>query len=373
MRIENMMLYMMGILFFNILIYIKVDKYKYFIVILFDIIFAIMIATTNCADYGEYEWIYSYASQISNMDGLFESRYYSMGNIEPGYLLSNKIAYELGMLFFEFRYVLYCACLFIIFLSVHKHCKNIFWVMLLYMIYPMLIDVIQIRNFVADVILLFALGILHSSAINKMKYILLIVIGMTFHAISFAYIFILPVYQFIDKLSKKIIWIVFIIMLLTGYIFMNQDNLREVMLLAAIAFERGSTYFGDSIGIRQCFSNIIMLALVIVSYLANYVKKINSDFSKSVHALNMLMFFVSPLFLLDSETSRLVRACLLPNYILWAMCIEKISKFSSRLCIYSIFTLLVVGYMCMNFLFGVGLEQIPIIINNNEIINLLLF
>ena len=52
----------------------------------------------------------------------------------------------------------------------------------------------------------------------------------------------------IDKLSKKIIWIVFIIMLLTGYIFMNQDNLREVMLLAAIFHKDVNIFDNNKIG-----------------------------------------------------------------------------------------------------------------------------
>lgn len=130
------------------------------------------------ADYSNYYWRYTYGHDIL---------------IDPGYTFLNTFFYKLGLDYRQFKTIVSFICLLLIFRTIKIFSRDFSFCSALFLIFPLIIDVTQFRNFIAYSIVYAALPLLfHDTRKSLYEYVALIFVASSIHASSFFYmIFIL--------------------------------------------------------------------------------------------------------------------------------------------------------------------------------------
>ena len=196
------MLYMtIWIAFFIILsLYDKTDVWLFRVsLILLTIMFAF---TYNNADYDNYLIEYIRSEKMDWRDS------------EPVWILLMHIFSKLQLPFSVFRAAIFMCAIALINSTISKICNQINFLLLLYFIYPFIIDVTQIRNFFAMSILVFALKYLAAkSRTSIIKFILCIIIATMIHNIFIVYLILIPVKLFSFRKAVLIFIVAFTVMI----------------------------------------------------------------------------------------------------------------------------------------------------------------
>src|SRR5690606_36363448 len=121
--------------------------------------------------------------------------------IDPAYLdsTSTEIGYKYLMLFFktmgfDYHFVMILISflgLSIISSSIDRYFSNKknYWILIIYLIYPFFFDLVQIRNFIGFVLIVYSFRFLiFNKPNNSLKFILTILIGTLFHNIMWLYL-----------------------------------------------------------------------------------------------------------------------------------------------------------------------------------------
>ncbi len=169
-------------------------------------------------------------------------QYGVMNRFELGFSYLMFFSVKLGLSYQQFNVFVATVGLFLIGISLYKYCRYPFLTLCLYSLYPFVFDVVQIRNFLAEAIILFAIRYLIEFNIkNLIKYIGFCAIAMLFHVSSAFYLLFLVAY------IKNYATIVRIITITTiGYIvvWMLFPGLVRGLFLAfgnSAYFDEGST------------------------------------------------------------------------------------------------------------------------------------
>ncbi|HFU3980232.1 TPA: EpsG family protein [Streptococcus suis] len=290
---------------------IKDSKFINTVIVLF--IWIIMGFNYSNADYLNYQ--YSYL--------LIGSNYYS-SNMEIGYQFLMKISNYLDLTYQQFVMVISMVGLLLITSTIKKYSNHPNTVLALYMIFPLLLDTVQLRGFLSMSIVVFAIRYLEvENKINIFKYLSLIAIAFSIHFSAFFY-FLFIIIFFIDE--KKILAIsasvTLFFVVFQSKIFQIASIVIPIARLKRYSFGMNISYTTFFIYILYILFNIFIVFKVRKEYEKQYLKfhddKIilkRRSFLTIVLKLNYISLLILPFIMTALEYFRIHRNILILNYI----------------------------------------------------------
>lgn len=363
------MLFLCGwlILFFISCYYNKKGKSVFVIGVIFlTILFSF---TIDNADYINYLKEYTEAATMNWND------------TEPIWILLMHIGNVLGLSFAFFRALLFIMSIILMFSTVSKITDQINMVLLLYTIYPFIIDSTQIRNFFAMALLIYALQFLASCKKNNiLKYILLVIGASLVHNIFIVYI-VLVVVKFLD--FKKSIMFTSILFLVVLILFKLLPN---IVLLYFSDYHNGAAH-ADKYVIKNLVSILMIIALALFYFMVvlgaiwankqftniQASKELSNEKIEFMQTLLKCILLISISFLLNiysMDFSRVLRNMVVVEY---AIVISAIDKLREKTKIYLRIMIGISIYACWVFIYYPYSETVFLPIFNNYFFNYLNF
>ncbi len=252
--------------------------------------------------------------------GLYEGTV--IRDIEPGTRILMDFFNSLGFSYHGFLCVFGAIGLGLIAYTIYKRSKNISFVAALYLIFPFVLDAIQIRNFIAMALIIFGINFLITQKrLWWLKYAVINLIAVSFHSFALVCFAFIP----LAFMNRKKIWLVTSIL----FIFESCLIINKSLLLSMLSFvmdpERLNAYFGSGLYSNPGVSTIVISSLIIILSLAiitmarirvkdkKLLKMIN--FSEKVFAVCVLLI---PILFYSTTIMRLVRSMLLLVSIVFA-------------------------------------------------------
>lgn len=194
-----------------------------------------------------------------------EAYYYEYTNMlkpnwndtEPLWMFIQYVFRTLKIPFWGFRLFIFFSGILLIFktLSIVTKDKNI--ILLFYMIYPFMLDMVQIRNFLAMSILIYAIKyLIEERTHNLIKYIFLILAASLIHNVFIIYLVLIFI-RIVKKIDYRF-WIVVILLMFVG-IMMIFDNISSIVLFLFGNYHGGG--FARKYVMYGLVSNEMMLGL----------------------------------------------------------------------------------------------------------------
>ena len=229
-------------------------------IVIISILFILMGLNTNNPDYQYYEEIFHRAQ-----NGI------SIISVETGFLFLLTLASKIGMNYPQFLMIYTAVGLILIGNSLILYTRKPILAIVCYFCYPFFLDLVQIRQFMAMAIFVFACRyLLHYSKSNLIKYCLLIFFASTQHLIALAFLFFLIVYF---KDSKKILYTSILLGILA---FAGSRLIYNSMLIQNILALRNKEYIAGSSTAQSIMYPLFHVILVIFCYILFYANSKNS-------------------------------------------------------------------------------------------------
>lgn len=230
-----------------------------------------------------------------------------------GYYLINCLCKSLGMNYYHSRFVVYGIGFIVLLAAFNRMRINKYAALLLYMLFPMMIDSTQTRSFVAMALITLAITFLINGRIrDKIVFLALIVFSGGFHPICYVY---LPL-AVCDpkKVEKRFIWPVVLFSLVFANRFMS-SILSDFILMRMDGFSAGRAglFFTSRVGGQwvkfSATAGVIVLvynmrAAILLSSGSTIVEK---RFSNIVMYCALFSLAFLPFYFWHSEFSRLLR------------------------------------------------------------------
>lgn len=241
---------------------------------------------------------------------------------EFGFLFLCRVFRNLGLSYQQFLIILSFICLLILYQSLKKYSGNILLVIMLYCIFPFVLDCIQIRSFLAELIVLYSLRYLITNKRgNSCKYFVGILIATSMHYFAAIYLILL-----ISKLPFKkkqmiayfgVIIVLVMVVSYTDFIpimvnkVLHSNKVYENFINRARfgfiipCFYQFVSFVIFWIGYKKCIElNNETLVITMRHYALNVLFRIN-----------VLMFILFPFYIFTFNFFRVYRVILIINYI----------------------------------------------------------
>lgn len=296
-----MLLYIIGLIL--IILSLFENKSKFCCILLLLYMIMLMAYSYGNADYSTYELYYTlYGNNISfstlfSNNGLFKTMCY--------------IFTKFGLSYKELLIFMTLLGFYNLFSAANKFLinKNILFV--LYFLYPYLMDITQIRNFLAMTFLIKGCSFLIKDG-NKVKSCLLFciydLIASLLH-VTFVFYLVFLLIKFINKKNIKYIapMLFFIEVVVFKYI--------QEIISALTNIDKTDFYFNENISAFTLIVIIIyfIINIVIVYYISN--KHRNEKWINNIYKINILMVLTIPVIYHSFEFLRLYRNVFFLNYI----------------------------------------------------------
>lgn len=248
-------------------IFLLINKIIYFLVFL--VLWLLFAFNTVNNDRGNYCSLYYYINNSGNFNR----------GIEIGFQLCMKYAYDLGFTYEQFQILIATIFLFAISLYIKEYSLDPLFNLILYAIFPFVLDTIQLRNSLALVFILMAFHYLYKANIEKKKiyviaFAIFILIASLFHQVALIYL-LYSIALYDTKKVKKIVCIVFMAEILTIFLFPRYIDAIG-MIFPKVQFYINRGQFSTKLITKFLFL-ILIVAIPIIFHLLNYnSKKINS-------------------------------------------------------------------------------------------------
>lgn len=190
-------------------IYAK-QKIKNLDMIIIGFICILLFFATDVPDFENYERVYNYIGAGAN--------YISTG---VGWLYLCKLGNIIGFTYKEFEIAIFFVCALLIRSIINRFIyerKYQVYIWALYLLFPVLLECVQIRFFVAETIVLFSIPFLtEKKVLGYLKFLICLMFASSIHSATFFYILfiLIPV---LNKIKKMLMIIIFFssIMILIG-------------------------------------------------------------------------------------------------------------------------------------------------------------
>ncbi|WP_368646148.1 EpsG family protein [Alkalibacterium putridalgicola] len=296
---------------------------------------------------------YSFQADYDN----YYRNYYSV--LDRGLLHGNQVGYAilitignfLGIPFPLFRLIVIAACIGLLYKYVIKRYQvNVNYILVLYMLYAIIIDSEQYRNWIALTVLLSGLHFLETSLWkDKLKFFLVWLISISFH---YSFVFYAPLLLVNGKQHNK--WIkrlVIAALMLSLIILLNGNEIPfQQLIIDAVNNEDIETYLTTRTNFGFLIPTIMHGSSV---FLAFWSRKIihNKYYGRELNALpndpeffeertirreltvsniifwiNVSMLMIFPLYLVNVQFYRLMRSLLLITYVVCAKASQHIIR-----------------------------------------------
>lgn len=297
---------------------------------------------------------------------------------EIGMDIINKFGNILGLEFFSFRFILITLSIFALFFpSIKSKRGNNHLVIIFYMIYPMIIDSIQLANLLALVLLTYSIFFLSKNS-RKGDFIAIIfwLLSVSIHSAFIFYIIIFLIkFPFTDRTFKLFIGVVGVLSIISTIAPNLILNLVEP-LIASLDDSRITSYFEfDQVNFVRtiqiiCINIVTLYSLYIGSrfyfnkqdfknsVLDNYKTKSNHNaFIKNVYFLNFISVIFFPLYIVDLNFYRLSRNYIFMNADAQSIIYNDMNKKNSKSLLFLILCFLIV-LLWFYYEFGTSFEGV---------------
>ena len=314
-------------------------EHKWSICLVIVLISLMMGGNTDNPDIVNYKISYLNSADLSSV---FRSNQWLMTLVM---CISNKLNLE----FLTFRVLFYFFGVLIIFVSIKRYVGYNIWALLFYMVFPMIIDATQMKNFMAMAMLTNAFCYLGDSGLkSKLFYVISCVVGAGFHVICYAYI---PLVLILNVSAKKIARFIFAVATIAfSAIFVNEkmlDILASFLLgnVSENLAERTYVFFNSRVENGYIVYVIETVLIFLILFLINKEKNILNDaltnkqvmFLQRVYIAAIYIILFIPLYMYKQDFSRLIRnfSCIITASVLIYMVAwkevqseKRMSKFS---------------------------------------------
>lgn len=316
------------------------------------------------SDYHAYEFRYNNLENVS-----------LLGSFEIGYTLLMKLGNALALDFFAFRIIIIVVCFILIYqLLIKKYAANSNYVLLLYLLYPIIIESEHFRNFIAMTLFFIATSFLLENGIkNKIKFSTLLLLSSSIHTVFILYF---PLVIANGKCKNNIIYgvalgssLLFLIMLL------NNNQIPYISSIISLIddgrflyYLENTTNFGYLIPLTLQLSSIIL-----IYWSKNIVSKDNLEknyksikFVNFVYWINVIEIIYFPLFIINTNFYRLSRNLLLLNFIVYSIASNNIKSSAYKIFFNLFIVISVIMWLIMDLIIRTSSERvlIPFFINN---------
>lgn len=276
------------------------------------------------SDFSNYNQIYNQISPTM----LYQTGY--------GWYFLNNLGRNLGLDYNQYKALTILICgLILWFVSYKLIGESSNFVAALYLLYPALVDTVQIRFFTAITIV--AIGIIFLVK-REIKYTVIfigiVLIASTIHTSALFYI-LFAAAPFAKK-HQKFLAIIVLISSLILIIFKS----KFYGLVSSLANERQLLYFDPTSGVTSGSGFLLLIAIlsiIAMFIINNQIKNIiveNDSFSLkdqnvsfTIEGISLVMFLLIPLIILSGEFYRVFRILFPLNYVLIAILIRNKSKY----------------------------------------------
>nr|WP_279289313.1 EpsG family protein [Clostridium algidicarnis] len=344
---------------------------------------------TGNADYMNYNVSY-YQSAVCAIN-------YSQ---EVGFQLLCKLFYNFNLEYNQFLIIISIIGLALITSTIKKYTKNIAFVLAMYFMFPFMLDVVQVRNFMAMAIIVFALRFLiEKKKWGKAKYIILVVIASTFHYTAFFYLlFLLTEVRNVKKMTHYSIIIATVGALIsyTGIIpplvaeitssakvymwFTNRMGLgmfiillvhASTLFLVHYAYEKIknlSVKYSCENGVN-CAKKDLSKSFVEPKFVTPKSFDINMNFVNFAYKMNIVCLLMFPLYTFNMEFFRLYRNMFVINYILFSFFLVNVKYDKKEKSLYGFFVVVYVIVMAAYFFIIPNYDNVfSAVLHNNSLI-----
>lgn len=286
------------------------------IIFIIDFIYMWILMGWNhsVADYGVYLMRYDHPEVYGTLEGI--------------YVLLQNIGKSIGLNYDSFLIVMSFVFLLIRMISIHELCKNHNNVVGLYLLFPFVMDITQLRMFYATSVFLFGMIFLlriKNSRNGIIVFCILNAVATLIHAACIIY-FLIPVAMYIDrgklkKYTKQIIAIVLVL-----YVLLFSGGLYNLVKLMSIAFGFGRKFVETAFAVSTAYKvthritymlEIILFFLFMNSLLKNTLKINKNSISKEIilgYKMNYIFLLILPLAWFSGDIYRIQHGALVFFY-----------------------------------------------------------
>lgn len=303
--------------------YKKNDKFLLISTSIFIIIF--MLGNSSAPDYLSYfnDYIQMQTSGISSFNDI-------------GFVFLEKFFINLNLNFSCFRLFIIVLSFFLVYNGLKRYEVNFHYILSVYMIYQCFMDTMQIRNFLATSIFIYASQYLFiSNKKNRIKYLLLIFIASSIHSsLIFYSIFILIDYFISNRKGINILLLLSFLVSLIIFVFptvVNQLHYIFIFVGKEQVFLRYFSNVGESLGFLLPLLSFIILSAFMYYFKVIKFSKNSSDLNGSFYFINKISMIFFPLVIIDPTWYRINRGLNLINYSNLWLIYEKQTEIKKRL------------------------------------------
>ena len=309
---------------------IKIKKRKnvtliYTLLLIF--LWILMAFNTSSADIGYY----------SNMFTRIRSgiTYYA---VEGGFYYLCRFAVMLGMNYPLFLKIYSGVAMMLISSTIVRYAKKPSIALLFYFCYPFILDIAQIRHFMAVAIFIFSIRYLEEFSIkNLIKYCMLVLLAATQHLLALAFFFFILVYVSDNKRVVQISVAFMIFMFVGQRLFINTSLYRSILGMrdAEIDYSQGIS--------AGMFLQYFLFYAVLLGFCI-YINKIKNGRSDLLFKISMLSAVFIPLLLIDFQFTMFFRSSIIVVYLYIANGICSMKKGNNRFgygFLFSVFMILI--------------------------------
>lgn len=314
----------------NYSINIKDFFYKAYFLFFFSFLWILFGWNYDNADYHNYESIY----EAIELNGSYPA-------VEPGFEALSKF-----FIYLDFNYDIFLIFysligLFLIGSTIHKFTPNYNVVWFLYFIFPFMLDVVQIRNFMSMSIVVFSFRyLINDNKLNIFKFLICIIVASLFHTSSLFYILFLLVRFSI----KKIVYICLVSSVFLQFLIRSNSELMSSFFYSN-KLEHYLVGQTSTVGIFFFLVYLLFNLIIVV-----YIKKISINFDdlfykkpifEKILKINIIILVSYNLLIFDADFIRLQRNIMILNYIALSLILpyRKISvNYKTLMAIFTLFT-----------------------------------
>lgn len=320
-------LFFIGILLFLDLVNVK---HRVCLVIIATLILGlIMGGAYDIPDYGMYDSMYT--ASIMNFNYSLDYADANQGGYSRniGYTILNNVFGNIGFSYQEYKFIMSIVLLFLLLTFVKRITSHIPYVILLYIIYPFFMDIIQLRVFYTEVILIIAVYYLSkckNEVLGNVIFLGLIAIAGMFHSMAWLWILFIPFRLLMQSKRFKFVPWLFIItgVLLPFYANMISNSFLPIMYAMAesdVTAHYQIYAMGDSVRLGYLYVWGYDLALIGILYKMKYsimqqpAVLTQKRFVQNTYLLFLFIACILPASAIATESFRWSRVLMIESYI----------------------------------------------------------
>lgn len=243
---------------------------------------------------------------------------------------------SIGITFNVFRLTVATIGILLIHHTVNKYVKNTSYFYILYGIYPFMFDIVQVRNFLAMSLFVYAVPfLLELNRKNILKYISIVAIAASMQKIALVYIPLVFVRNIKNKkILKRILMVIIVCSIIVG---LSRNVLFKFSDVILTMFSEDLSGLSNYLNINTNWGWIIFwgeqVANFALVYWANKIifdkiksgeanklySQITVKFSELIYSINLYMFIFLPLFVIDENFTRIIRNVMPLNLMIYCI------------------------------------------------------